>query len=40
MDTVQSSAGNHFEPRLVALFVGILPQILAIQAEWDRPLQK
>ena len=38
MDTLQSSAGSHFEPRLVDLFVGILPQILAIQAEWNKPL--
>jgi putative two-component system response regulator len=38
METVQSSAGSHFEPRLVELFVGILPQILAIQAEWNRML--
>jgi len=34
METLQNSAGSHFEPRLVKLFVGILPQILAIQAEW------
>jgi putative two-component system response regulator len=38
METLHSSSGNHFEPRLVELFVGILPQILAIQAEWNRPL--
>lgn len=37
MDTLQASAGTHFEPRLVALFFGILPQILAIQEAWRQP---
>ena len=37
MDTVKSSAGSHFEPRLVDLFVSILPKILAIRDEWSRP---
>lgn len=36
MATVQDSAGTHFEPRLVALFVSILPQILAIRDAWSR----
>jgi putative two-component system response regulator len=35
MDTLQSSAGHHFEPRLIEHFTRILPQILAIKAEWD-----
>lgn len=36
MATVQDSAGTHFEPRLVALFVSILPQILTIRDAWSR----
>lgn len=36
MATVKDSAGTHFEPRLVALFVSILPQILAIRDAWSR----
>jgi putative two-component system response regulator len=35
MDTLQSSAGHHFEPRLIENFTRILPQILAIKDEWD-----
>jgi len=35
METLHSSAGSHFEPRLVEHFTRILPQILAIQQEWD-----
>ncbi len=34
VQTLQDSAGNHFEPRLVDAFLSILPQILGIQAEW------
>lgn len=37
IDTLQADAGSHFEPRLVALFIGILPKILAIRDEWSRP---
>lgn len=35
METLHSSAGSHFEPRLVEHFARILPQILDIQQEWD-----
>ena len=31
---IQSQTGKHFEPRLVELFVGLLPVLLPIQAEW------
>ena len=31
---IQSQAGKHFEPRLVELFVALLPQLLPIQAQW------
>lgn len=33
--TLKESAGSHFEPRLVDLFIAILPEILAIQMAWD-----
>jgi putative two-component system response regulator len=32
--TMQESSGSHFEPRLVDVFISILPQILDIQATW------
>lgn len=35
MDTLQASAGSHFEPRLIEQFTRILPQILCIQEEWE-----
>lgn len=35
MATMTASAGSHFEPRLVAAFSAILPQILAIKTSWD-----
>lgn len=34
MDTLQASAGSHFEPRLLEHFTRILPQILDIQETW------
>lgn len=34
MDTLQASAGSHFEPRLLDHFTRILPQILDIQETW------
>ena len=34
MDTLHTSAGSHFEPRLLAHFTRILPQILDIQETW------
>ncbi len=36
MENLRASGGTHFEPRLVAHFIRILPAILAIKAEWDR----
>ena len=33
--TLRESSGNHFEPRMVDSFIGILPQILEIQAMWN-----
>lgn len=35
MATIQESNGSHFEPRLVAIFVSILPRIVEIKAAWD-----
>ncbi|UYB53818.1 response regulator [Xanthomonas sp. AM6] len=35
MELFQQQAGTHFEPRLVALFTAILPQILQIQDYWS-----
>lgn len=35
LDTLRESAGCQFEPRLVNVFLSILPQILAIKANWD-----
>ena len=34
VQTLRESAGSHFEPRLVELFLGILPRIEAIGQEW------
>jgi putative two-component system response regulator len=35
MATMEASAGNHFEPRLVLVFKNILPQILEAKQLWD-----
>lgn len=35
LQTVRESAGSHFDPRLVGLFLDILPTILEIQARWQ-----
>lgn len=35
IDYMRQGAGGHFEPRLVELFAGILPQILEVKARWD-----
>lgn len=40
METLHSSAGSHFEPRLVEHFTRILPQILDIRQEWDSRAQE
>ncbi|MFT6429239.1 MAG: putative two-component system response regulator [Halopseudomonas sp.] len=32
---LEAGSGTHFDPELVVLFNGILPQILAIQSHWD-----
>lgn len=34
METMRSSAGTHFDPRLMECFTGILPQILALKDHW------
>jgi len=33
--SIQEAAGSHFDKRLVAVFMAIMPQILEIKAEWD-----
>lgn len=35
MALLRENSGTHFEPRLVALFESILPEILAIKTHWD-----
>ena len=35
MATLEQGSGNHFDPRLIALFQQILPRILKIQREWN-----
>ena len=35
IDTLRSSSGSHFEPRLVEAFAAILPDILKIKVGWD-----
>lgn len=35
ISTLREGSGNHFEPRLVALFESILPQLLDIKSLWD-----
>ncbi len=35
METMTSSAGTHFDPRLIEHFVRIQPQIVAIMDEWN-----
>lgn len=35
IDTIRTSAGNHFEPRLVEVFLGIVPDVLAIMDTWN-----
>lgn len=32
--TIKESSGKHFEPRLVEVFISILPQILDLKASW------
>jgi putative two-component system response regulator len=34
MATIEESSGTHFDPRLVAVFISILPRILEIQTSW------
>lgn len=36
METLTSSAGSHFDPRMIEHFTRILPQILAIKDEWNK----
>jgi putative two-component system response regulator len=34
VDQLRQDAGRHFDPQLIELFMGILPQILAIRDRW------
>lgn len=34
IEQVQKDAGKHFDPTLVELFMGVLPQVLAIRERW------
>jgi putative two-component system response regulator len=34
IDQVQKDAGKHFDPKLVELFMKVLPQLLAIRERW------
>ncbi len=34
IEQVQKDAGKHFDPKLVELFMGVLPQLLAIRERW------
>ena len=36
MKTLQQSSGSHFEPRLLALFFDIMPEILQLKAHWEK----
>ncbi len=36
VETMQQSSGSHFEPRLLDLFLGIMPEILALKAHWEK----
>lgn len=40
METLQSSAGSHFEPRLIETFTRILPQILTIKDDWAMRIER
>ena len=34
MALIESEAGQHFDPQLVALFVGLMDELLAISQRW------
>ncbi|QLG87578.1 response regulator [Chitinibacter bivalviorum] len=36
IEALTNGAGKHFDPNLVRHFIGILPQILALEADWSR----
>ena len=38
--TIIEASGNHFEPKLVALFLNIMPEILEIKKKWDKEEEK
>ena len=40
IDYIHAGAGAHFDPELVIIFTGILPQILAIQNQWMEQAEK
>ncbi len=35
LDEIQSKAGTHFDPKLVKVFLSIVPEILKIKNKWD-----
>jgi len=35
LDFIRESSGSHFDPRLVDIFMSILPEILVIKKHWD-----
>jgi putative two-component system response regulator len=35
IETLQQGAGQHFDPKLITLFIEVMPQILAIKAKWQ-----
>jgi len=36
LDTMKSHAGNHLDPRLLAIFLDIMPEILRLKAAWGQ----
>jgi putative two-component system response regulator len=34
--TMRQGSGSHFDPRLLDLFIGIMPEILGLQAHWEK----
>ena len=34
IEQVQKDAGKHFDPKLVELFMQVLPQLIAIRERW------
>jgi putative two-component system response regulator len=36
VESIQACSGSHFDPKLVAIFLTILPQLIEIQNHWDK----